>query len=78
MKSFAHFSILVIVLMSILATTFFPRVECRPNVISGGVIDYPPVTTTKAATTTTTKKRGPPIEKGGASLDNIGVPIKIF
>lgn len=31
MKSFAHLSIIAVVLMSILATILVPIVECRPN-----------------------------------------------
>lgn len=46
MKSFGNLSILVIVLMSILATILFSRVECRPT-ISDDVI-YPLMRTATA------------------------------
>ena len=65
MKLFLHFSILVIVLMSILATTLFPRVESKPapavtpynddGFYPGDPIIFTKLSTKKLSTTTTTK-----------------------
>lgn len=55
MKLFGHFSILLIVLMSILATALFPRVESAPYRSDDGLSLKEATTTTKSTPKTTTK-----------------------
>ena len=55
MKLFVHFSILVIVLMSILAATLVPRVESAPYRSDDGLSQIESKTTTKTTPKTTTK-----------------------